>query len=239
VQTNGVQFLLYAFLGSETRFVPNAKPLHQYSRIRRILGLYRIDPAPLDPKSFLAPLKFFLRAPVFLAAAAYSMVFLWGVVMTSLEIPQIFPEKFGLNAEQVGLQNIGLIIGTLLGEQIGGFASDKWMWQRERKGKRPEPEFRLWLSYIGHLLTICGVIVFFIQLQHASDSWNVTPIVGAGIACAGNQIVTTVMITYAVDCYPEDAAAIGVFITLVRQTWGFIGPFWYVPFVILWLLGDC
>lgn len=49
---------------------------------------------------------------------------------------------------------------------------------------------------------------------------------GAGIAAAGNQIVTTVLITYAIDCYPEEAGSIGVFITLVRQTWGFIGPFW-------------
>lgn len=68
--------------------------------------------------------------------------------------------------------------------------------------------------------------MFFVQLDRASDTWNVTPVVGTGIAAAGNQIVTTVMITYAVDCYPEDAAGIGVFVTLVRQTWGFIGPFW-------------
>jgi hypothetical protein len=221
-----VQFILYALFGSETRYVPGGKPLIEYSRVRQLLGLYRIDPAPLNPRSFFSPLKFTTRTCVLLAAVSYSMVFLWGCVMTSLEIPQIFPEKFGLNTEQVGLQNIGLIVGTILGEQIGGFASDKWMWRRESKGKRPEPEYRLWLSHIGHLLTICGVVVFFVQLDRASDVWNVTPIVGAGVAAAGNQIVTTVMITYAVDCYPEDAAGIGVFITLVRQTWGFIGPFW-------------
>ncbi|OAQ64368.2 MFS transporter [Pochonia chlamydosporia 170] len=225
--TNAVQFLLYMFLGSETRYVPNAKPLHQYSRVRQLFGLYRIDPSPLDPKSFISPLRFTFRICVSLAAVSYAMIFLWGCVMTSLEMPQIFPEKFGLNTEQVGLQNIGLIVGTILGEQIGGFASDKWMWTRELKGRRPDPEFRLWLSHIGHLLTICGVVVFFVQLDRASDTWNVTPVVGTGIAAAGNQIVTTVMITYAVDCYPEDAAGIGVFVTLVRQTWGFIGPFWF------------
>lgn len=176
--------------------------------------------------AFISPLKFISRICVSVTAAAYSMVFLWGCVMTTLEIPQIFPEKFGFNTEQVGLQFISFIIGTLLGEQIGGFASDKWMWQRERKGKRPAPEFRLWLSQIGNLLTICGVVVFFVQLDRTSSTWSVTPLIGVGIAAAGNQIVTTVMITYAVDCYPEDAAAIGVFIMLVRQIWGFIGPFW-------------
>jgi hypothetical protein len=154
------------------------------------------------------------------------MIFLW-LVMITIEIPQIFPEKFHFNTQQVGLQNISLIIGSLIGEQIGGILSDQWMLRRQRQvGKSPAPEFRLWLSYIGHVLTICGVIVFIVQIQRASNVWNVTPLIGAAIAAGGNQIVTTVMITYAVDCYREEAASVGVFITFVRQVWGFIGPFW-------------
>jgi hypothetical protein len=74
---------------------------------------------------------------------------------------------------------------------------------------------------------ICGVVVFLVRIEQApAGHWNVTPVIGAGIAAAGNQIVTTVLITYAVDCYPDEAGSIGVFITFVRQIWGFIGPFW-------------
>lgn len=148
----------------------------------------------------------------------------------AIEIPQLFVEKFHLNAEQIGLQNISIILGTLIGEQLGGTLSDGWMWRRQRKMKERmvQPEFRLWLSYIGYLLVICGVIVFLIQIKQADARWNITPIIGAGIAAAGNQIVTTVLITYAVDCYRDEAASIGVFITFVRQELGFIGPFWYV-----------
>jgi hypothetical protein len=153
------------------------------------------------------------------------MVFLWGSIMLAIEIPQIYPAKFGFNTQQVGLQNISLLVGTIVGEQIGGIFSDKWMWQREKRGKAPKLEFRLWLSHIGYLLTIAGIAVFVIQLEHAK-TWDITPLIGAGIAAVGNQIVTTVLITYSVDCYPDDAAAIGVFITFVRQIWGFIGPFW-------------
>lgn len=154
------------------------------------------------------------------------MVFLWSSVVITIEIPQLYPEKFGFNTQQVGLQNVGPIVGTIIGEQIGGFLSDRWMWLRHRNGVSPRAEFRLWVSYFGHLLAICGVVVFLVQTERASDTWNPTPIVGAAIAGAGNQIVTTVMMTYAVDCYRPDAGSIGVFITLVRQTWGFIGPFW-------------
>lgn len=102
------------------------------------------------------------------------------------------------------------------------------MWERRRRGKSPEPEYRLWLSYIGHALTIIGVVVFLVQMSRASDHWNITPDIGAAIASAGNQIVTTVMMTYAVDCHASEAAGVGVFITFIRQTWGFIGPFWSV-----------
>jgi hypothetical protein len=40
------------------------------------------------------------------------------------------------------------------------------------------------------------------------------------------KVVTTVLITYAVDCNPDDSASVGVFINFVRQEWAFIGPFW-------------
>ena len=156
------------------------------------------------------------------------MIFLFGSVLITVEIPQLFAQKFGFNPQQLGLQFLGVIIGSILGEQIGGFLSDKWMTRRKTKtGMTTQPEYRLWLAYPGYLLTICGLIVFLVQLQNApAMHWNVTPIVGTAIAAGGNQIVTTVLITYAVDCYHEEAAMVGVFITFVRQMWGFIGPFW-------------
>ena len=156
------------------------------------------------------------------------MIFLWGSVLTTFEMPQIYPAKFGFNSQQVGLQFIGVLVGTIIGEQVGGILSDKWMAvaQRRGDGKRPSYEFRLWLSHIGFALTIAGTIMFLVTLSSATH-WTVVPAVGAGISAGGNQIVTTIMITYAIDCYPPESAAVGVFIILVRQVWGFIGPFWY------------
>jgi MFS family permease len=156
------------------------------------------------------------------------MIFLFGSVMITVETPQLFGPKFEFNPAQLGLQFLGIIIGSLIGEQIGGWLSDYWMNTRARKiHRRPDPEHRLWLSYAGYILTIVGVAVFLVRIDEAPAlHWNVTPIVGAAIAGAGNQIVTTVLITYAVDCYQEEASSIGVFITFVRQIWGFIGPFW-------------
>lgn len=173
-------------------------------------------------------------------AVAYSMVFLFSSVLASVELPTLFIPKFGFNPQQLGLQFLSLIIGSLIGEQLSGPLSDFWMNRRARAlGRRPPPEYRLWLSYAGFILTIVGIIVFLVQTENAEDGkWNVTPIVGVAISSAGNQIVTTVLITYAVDCYHRSSSSVGVFITFVRQTWGFIGPFWYVfpSFSFFWPL---
>lgn len=157
------------------------------------------------------------------------MVFLFASVLNSVEVPQLLQEKFALNAQQLGLQFLGLIIGSLLGEQMGGIMSDLWMNVRAKHIKqRPAPEFRLWLSYFGFLVSIAGMIVFLVCTEQAEDGkWVVSPVIGTGIAAFGNQVVTTVLTTYAVDTFPEDAGSVGVFINFVRSTWGFIGPFWY------------
>lgn len=75
------------------------------------------------------------------------MVFLFGSVLTTVEVPQLLQEKFELNAEQLGLQFLGVILGSVIGEQMGGVLSDFWMSRRARHiNRKPDPEFRLWLS---------------------------------------------------------------------------------------------
>ncbi|KAH7159208.1 major facilitator superfamily domain-containing protein [Fusarium sp. MPI-SDFR-AT-0072] len=219
---NAVQFVLFFFLGLETRYVPGQATVKKSG----YFTFHRIDPTPIKIVDFIAPLGLITRRNVVIAAVSYSTAFLWGSVTTTFEIPQIFPETYGFNNQQVGLQYIGIILGTLIGEFAGGFFSDQWMWRRQRRGRKPEPEYRLWLSYFGYLLVISGVVVFFVQIAKSGTKWNITPIIGAAVAAVGNQIITTIMITYAVDCYPSESAAIGVFITFIRQTLGFIGPFW-------------
>ncbi|CEL01070.1 Putative Synaptic vesicle transporter SVOP [Aspergillus calidoustus] len=229
---NGVQCLLYILFGAETRYIPgneeNTKASSSF--LTRYPPFRRIDPTPLTIDEFYHPLALILRPTVSIPAFAYAMVFLFGSVLITVEVPQLLQEKFGLNEEQLGLQFLGVIIGTILGEQVGGLLSDKWMNRRARKDHRgrSEPEFRLWLAYPGVILTIVGVIVFLVCTQQAPEGhWEVRPIIGIGIAAFGNQLVTTVLVTYAVDSYPLDSGSVGVCVTFVRQVWGFIGPFWF------------
>lgn len=220
--------ILYIFFGPETRYI-GADIQSQSSALKtEYLTVRRIDPTPFKLSEFWHPLTLFTNIPVLLSAIAYSMVFLFCSVLNSVEVPQLLQSKFELNAQQLGLQFLGLIIGSLLGEQLGGYMSDLWMNTRARKiGQKPAPEYRLWLSYVGFLLSIAGMVVFLICTEQATNGvWDVRPIVGTGVAAFGNQVVTTVLTTYAVDTYPQDAGSVGVFINFVRSTWGFIGPFW-------------
>jgi len=204
---------------------------HQESPFKQeYLTFSRIDPRPLTIHDFIHPLSLSRKPCILIPAIAYAMTFLFGSVLITVELPQLFGQKFGFNAQQLGLQFLGIIIGSVIGEQLGGSLSDYWMNRKTKKIRgHAQPEYRLWLSYAGFVLTIVGVVVFLVRTQQATqEKWNITPVIGIAIAGVGNQIVTTVLITYAVDCHQEESASIGVFITFVRQIWGFIGPFWQV-----------
>lgn len=158
---------------------------------------------------------------------AYTIVFNFASVFLTVEIPQIFIPTFHLGPQEIGLQFIGLIVGSIIGEQLGGPMSDFFINRRTKKlGRAPEPEYRLTLSYFGFFFAMLGLILFGVQVANAT-SYNVSPIVMIGISGAGNQIITTVLVSYAIDCHPEQSSSIGVFVNAIRSFWAFIGPFWF------------
>jgi MFS family permease len=227
--TNGVQFILYFFFSPETLYVRNrAMPSASRSPFRReYLSFGKIGPFPLTARTFFTPFKLFAYPNILIPTIAYSIVFNFTSVLLTVEIPQLFTPKFGFNAQQIGLQFIGMIIGSVIGEQVGGRGSDFWMRRKASKlgrSRRASPEHRIWVAYPGFLTVIIGLVVFCVQVDRIK-TYDVTPIVGIAISAFGNQIITTVLVTYAVDCHHEHAASIGVFINLVRSTWGFIGTY--------------
>jgi hypothetical protein len=227
---NGIQFIAYIFLGPETRYIPQAGKHAGSAFKQQYITLGRLDPSPFRMYEFIQPLELAKHATILIPTIAYTIVFGFCSVLLTVEIPQIFVPKFGFNSQQLGLQFLGIIVGSIIGEQIGGRLSDFWM-NRKAKAlghRAPPPEHRLWLSYLGFILAMVGVIVFGVRVQQLPKGhWDITPVIGIAISSAGNQIVTTVLTTYAIDCHPEHSASIGTFINTIRSTWGFIGPFWF------------
>ncbi|ETS86270.1 hypothetical protein PFICI_00098 [Pestalotiopsis fici W106-1] len=210
--TNGVQCIAYFIFSPETLFAReggvklNKKRTFWHDRLN-----FRLGGQPhIVASDFVSPLKLASYPHIVIPAVAYAIVFNFASILATVEIPQIFTPKFEFNVQQIGLQFIGIIVGSLVGEVLGGLGSDQWMryqHKRNTRSRKVTPEDRLWVD----------------RLQ----SYNVTPVVGLGIAAFGNQVISTVLVTYAVDCHDELAASIGVFINFVRSTWGFIGPFWF------------
>ncbi|KXT02868.1 hypothetical protein AC578_1811 [Pseudocercospora eumusae] len=227
---NGIQFIAYIFLGPETRYVRRGVEHHGSAFKQEYLTFGRLDPNPLKLYEFIQPLELIRYASIWIPTLSYTFVFGFCSVLLTVEIPQLFVPKFGFNPQQIGLQFLGVVIGSIIGEQIGGKLSDVWMGRKAKSlGYRsPQPEYRLWLSYGGFLLAMVGLIIFGVRFEQTPEGhWNVTPIVGIAIAAVGNQIVTTTLVTYAIDCHVEHSASIGVFVNAIRSTWGFIGPFWF------------
>lgn len=111
--TNGVQLLLYSFLGPETRYVRKGLQYTQSSFKQEYFSFRRIDPTPLRWWDFVQPLGFAAKPCVMIPAAAYAMIFLFGSVLITIEIPQLFPVLYHFNTQQVGLQFLSLIIGSV------------------------------------------------------------------------------------------------------------------------------
>ncbi|PSR71886.1 hypothetical protein PHLCEN_2v12230 [Hermanssonia centrifuga] len=222
-------FFAHLFFGPETLYPNRAAPGEEpkdavvstwYSSYK--FQLY--SRKPLQLIELWRPFTMAMRPPVLLAAFAIAVPFAYiGVLL-------IFGQVFHLSPGPIGLQFISLIIGAVLGEQLAGLGSDLLANTRtKRAGGIRLPEYRLPLVYPGFVLAIIGVIIWGVQLQNATPGvWNVTPDVGSAIAMFGLQIITTICTTYAIESYQSEAASVSAFLTVVRQTYAFIAPF-YLP----------
>ena len=221
--TNGVQFVLYFFFSPETLYIrKKAEAPTTTSSFRRKYLTFEVAGAkPLTARDFIAPITLFAYPSIVVPTIAYSVVFIFAGVFATVEVPQIFAPRFHFNPQEIGLQFIGIIIGSMLGEMLGGYGSDLWMRSKSAQLRR-SPEHRLWVAHVGFATVICGLVVFTVQAD-VIRSYNLSPIVGLAIASFGNQIITTVLVTYAVDCHHEHSASIGVFVTFVRNMWSFTG----------------
>ncbi|PYI02452.1 MFS multidrug transporter [Aspergillus sclerotiicarbonarius CBS 121057] len=226
------QLVAYLLLGEETLYIPaDSEPYvakTERARFFQKLIPRRINPRPLKLREFIEPLLYTRFPRVLIPACAHAIVFCYGNIALIVEMPIAFGEKFDFDSQQIGLQFIAIIIGCLLGEQLSGPMSDWFLQVMHRKRGYHRPADRLWLSYIGFGTVIAGLLVWGFQLEKAT-SWNVTPCVGAAIASFGNQIITTILISFAVDSYKESSTNVGVCINFFRHIYGFIGPFYFPP----------
>lgn len=221
---NFIQAVGYFLFGEETIYSPQEEScnvLEGTTSIRRFLPR-RMTTRPLQRRTVLASFLIGARPRVLIPALATAITFCYGNIVFVVEMPISFGEKFQLNPQQIGLQFLSVVIGCVLGEQLAGPGSDCFMKILAKRKTTIYAGDRLWLSHIGFLTIIAGLLVWGFQLEHATTKWSVTPCIGVAVASFGNQIQSTILTTYAIDSHREDSAAIGVFFNLIRLIYGFV-----------------
>ncbi|RLV92247.1 Efflux pump vrtL [Spathaspora sp. JA1] len=227
---NFVQFGLWMF-ATETVYTRSNPEYHQ-SKVLKYMGIRKSESRKFDWKMFFRPLKQAANFNISIAVLAASVTFCYANIVLVVEMPQVMIPYFHLTPQQLSLQYISIIVGSIIGEILAGPLSDWWMKRSitKRNGHRVIVD-RLWISYNGYLLVIVGLIIWGVFLFEAKPGhWNIRPLIGAAIAAAGNNIVATVITTFAIDSKPEKAADIGLYINFVRSLYGFLGPF-YFPYM--------
>ncbi|ABN65612.2 major facilitator superfamily multidrug-resistance protein [Scheffersomyces stipitis CBS 6054] len=224
---NAIQVVLF-FFSKETVYNRGDK-LEEPSGIIKLIGIYRRNNNKVTLGSFISPLKQGLNWRIGTIVIALSVTFAYANIVLIVEMPQTFGTIFELSPQALGLHYIALILGSVIGEALAGSLSDWWMAKsiKRRGGKRIIAD-RLYVSYNGFLLVIIGLVVWGVYLDRARpDHWSISALIGAAIMAVGNNIVATVLITYSIDCNPAYASDIGLFITIVRQVYGFVAPFYF------------
>lgn len=236
---NAVQFLCYLVLGRETVYdsavwYPGINKLWKITKKSNKCKSINSSP-PWEV--FLSPLSCIWDINILVPTIAYSVCFSYANVALGVELTKLYFGKFGFNEQQIGYQFLGLIIGSLVGEFSSGWTSDVWMHPAAfpffsfgcKLNRRPS-ESRLWISYIGFSCVIIGLLVYGFILQR-DEHWTVVPNIGMAIAASGLQMVSSISIAFAIDTNPRLASDISLFVTLVRQVLGFVGPFYFPPMI--------
>lgn len=250
---SAVQFILYLFFSSETRYLVSSERPSTSSDIpksswkKKYLPFRRIDPAPFTLMEMYQPFLMAKHIRILLAICSHTMIFNLSAAMLTVEIPQLFAARFGFNSEQIGLQFLGIIVGTILGEVFNAVSHRLLKSRSTQKDQSSTVKLDKYLqvSYIGFICMSIGLVMFCILLdQTAPMQYNVRPIIGIGIAGFGNQVVSNFLVNCklsvfailtentnggidVIQLHSEQAALTSVLLGVIRQTWCFIGPFWF------------
>lgn len=212
---------------------PTSVDTHASSFAKQYINVRRIDQKPFTWYELIEPFVWGKYLPVAAAFFAHGMTNTLTSPGITIILPKNYEELFGFNVQQIALQYIALMIGLIIGEQVGGPLSDFLMNRGKKSGTKPKPEFRLWGIYPGFALAIGGMMLYLAMLQKYEEekhSWTVIPEVGIAMASVGNQIIAVIVITYAIDKMGVlNSATVGNAINQYRQIWGFAASFFFNP----------
>ncbi|KAJ5452820.1 Translation elongation/initiation factor/Ribosomal beta-barrel [Penicillium cf. griseofulvum] len=192
---SGAQFVLYFLLSPETRYIQQESSTSK-SDFTKLITFSRIDPTPFSVSEVIRPFSMGKKMTVLLPVLSHSMIFCLSAAMLTVEIPQLFATRFELGPEQTGIQFLGIIVGTILGELFNTVVLSLMNRRTVEKQRHAmNPKNYLIASYLGFVSMIVGLVVFCVLLGNTLPMhYKVSPIIGIGVAGFGNQLVSNFLI---------------------------------------------
>ncbi|KAI5295998.1 hypothetical protein KEM52_006124 [Ascosphaera acerosa] len=155
--------------------------------------------------------------------AVYTALIFGLLFLFFLTVPSVFTNDYGFSEQATGLANLGIAIGSLVTIFAHAFVSDRWLSHlTDRNNGVSTPEMRLPLLCIYSLL----LPVSFFWYGWSVDK-RVNPVL-AIMSTVPLAVSTTGMfmaiVTYVIDCHPEQAASAMAAITFARSMVGAVLP---------------
>lgn len=176
---------------------------------------------------FLRPLYLLLAPAVILTSIVFGVMISY-TININIIFSQYFegPPKFW-SPLNFGLLNMCTMIGLILGIPLGGALPDYLYRRSLRRNAFPKPECRLPSFIPGCFISPFGVMLVGIALKN-NYHWVVMAL-GWLLLMTGLTGTANILLTYAVDCYPENAIHIGVIMNVTKNMVAFALSYIAIP----------
>nr|GAT59083.1 MFS general substrate transporter [Mycena chlorophos] len=226
-------FVMMFFCLPETLYMRNSSVIVKTDRpILRRMGLWGHRPAEKHLKliDFWRPFQMVAYPAVTISAFYYCVAFSFSSILPAVTSATLFKIKHDFTPSKTGLAlGFGTLIGSTLGELLGGIVVDRSM-LLSRKGhadQDPVPEVRLHGIWAGAILQPIGLLIWGFCWQY-NTHW-IGPTLGFTIMCFAIQIISTVLYSYTADCYKPQTPETAQVFNFARQVFGMTLGFWAIP----------
>lgn len=191
--------------------------LEKRTYVEKLLFHGKVLNRKVHARDFAGSLRMTQYLAVLLPTVWYMTTNTYGSALFAVTGAHIATSIYDFNVAQVGLfLGVPLTVGCMIGEATAGWVSDAIInaYARRHGGYR-KPEVRLYLLPLCTLLGIgTATYGYCVETQRP---W-ITAAVCMAISGLGTQVGTTMVYTYATDCYKPQSGEIGSVINLFKSS---------------------
>ncbi|KAF7547595.1 hypothetical protein G7Z17_g7637 [Cylindrodendrum hubeiense] len=205
--------------------IENSQSTETYEPYTYVRSLGFASPRGDWLKKFLRPWRTALLPGTWLVTLHYAGL-VGGIISVSTIGPQLVGAPPYLWGKNVGLINVGGLIGSLIGALYAYAASDSRLKSTaKREHGAAEPESRLPTMFPTLAIATCGFLVFGFCADHPSKNAWVGLQVGYAMIAMGLMQVPSVGFNYLIDCYMHLASDCFLIVTILRAIIAFAWTF--------------